>query len=298
MVVMVEDTRNEGDNRIFITRDQRRRNFDEIGSDVKKGEKVLSGGELLDERKIAMLAGIGLKKIKVFQKLKIGIISTGNELVEPGEKLGYGKVYNSNSYMLYPMLCRFCDVKSYRIIADDYNKIKEIFEESGEDLLITTGGTSMGEKDVVFKIVEKEGEMLFHKISIKPGKPTFFGRFCGRDGSGCDNKFKDKFIIGLPGNPASCFMVMYDLMLPAVKRISHLPEGIIKIRLEAGADFEARNRDFLVPVRIDGGTAIPVFRHSGAISSIAHANGYIKLDADTGIKKGDIAEVFLFDEPF
>jgi putative molybdopterin biosynthesis protein len=297
MVVMVEDTRTGGDNRIFITQDQHRRNFDEIGSDVKKGEKVLSGGELLDERKIAMLAGVGMKKIKVFRKLNIGIISTGNELVEPGEKAGYGKVYNSNAYMLYSMLCKFCDVKKYPIIEDDYDKIKEIFNKSGEDLLITTGGTSMGEKDVVFKIIEKEGEMLFHKISIKPGKPTFFGRFRGRD-SGCDNKFKDKFIMGLPGNPASCFMVMYDLMLPAIKKISRLPADCRKIKMEIDDDFEAGNRSFLVPVNTKGGIALPVFKHSSAVSSIAHADGYIKLDAGTGVKKGDLVEVFLFGEPF
>ena len=297
MVVMVEDTKTGGDNRLFITRDQHMSNFNEIGSDVPKGKTVLFRGEMLNERKIAMLAGIGIKKIKVFRKLKIGIISTGNELVEPGEKLGYGQVYNSNSYMLYSILSRFCDVKSYRIIADDYNKIKEIFEESGEDILIITGGTSMGEKDVVFKIVEKEGEMLFHKISIKPGKPTFFGRFPGKD-SRYDNKFKDKFIMGLPGNPASCFMIMYDLMLPALKRISHINPDIKKIKMEIGEDFEARNRDFLVTVKTKEGIALPVFKHSGAISSIANADGYIKLDAGVGVKKGEVVDVFLFCEPF
>lgn len=141
----------------------------------------------------------------------------------------------------------------------------------------------MGEKDIVFKIVEEEGEMLFHKIAIQPGKPTFFG------------KFKNKFILGLPGNPASCFMIMQTLLIPEIKRISRIPQKTKEKELEITEDIKTRNRELFMPVKVNGEKASPTYKHSGAISSVTHADGYINVKANENINKGEKVKVILFD---
>ncbi len=305
MVVMVEDTKIENyDQKNFATQNfnsqyslycdekfkkiiltkinQTKSNYDEIGSDIKKGVTVVFANEVLDTARIAMLAGIGIRQIEVFRKLKVGIIATGNELVAPGKSTNYGEIYDSNSYMIYSMLSQFCEVKRYGIIPDDYDKIKEVIEKSDDDVLITIGGTSMGEKDLVFKIVENEGNMLFHNISIKPGKPTFFG------------EFDKKFIFGLPGNPASCFVMMHVLIIPEIRMASNLPVKIKKINLKIDREITAEKRDLFMPVKLKNNTAIPTYKHSGAISSILNAKGYIRVKAGESVKKGDVVCVNLF----
>jgi len=282
LVVMIEDIELK-ENKIIITKEQTKKNYDEIGSDVKKGEKILKKGEILNEAKIGLVAASGKRKIAVFKKPCIGLFVTGNELKEPGKKIKLGEVYNSNAYMLYSKLKQISKIKNYGIIKDDYKKIKEIFDKSNEDLIITTGGTSMGEKDIVYKIIEKEGEMLFHKISIKPGKPTFFGRI------------KDKYILGLPGNPASCYMLMQILLIPEVKRISRIPQKTTEKNLEITEDIKAENRELYLPVKVNGEKATPTFKHSGAISSVTQADGYTMVKANEKINKGEKVKVILFD---
>lgn len=285
IVIRKEFVKKEG-NKILIIEKEKNKNYDEIGSDVKKGELILKKFNYIDAKNIALLIATGNSKIKVFEKIKVGIISTGDELLNIGEEISDGKIYDSNSYTLENILLKFgfFDVKNYGIIKDDYEKIMEIFKKDDE-ILITTGGTSMGEKDIVYKIVENEGKMLFHKISVKPGKPTFFG------------EFKNKIIFGLPGNPAGCFLIFQSLILPAILEKFNLMQISINAILEE--DIKTKDRDEIIPVKIfekkNEIFAIQTFKHSGAISSFAFSNGYTIIEKNKEVKKGEKIKIFLYE---
>jgi len=289
LVIRKEFVKINGD-KILITQKETNKNYDEIGSDVQKGELIIKKGEFINPQKIALLIACGNFKIKVFKKIKIGIISTGNELVKMGEKISTGKIYDSNSYMINAILSKFkiFDVQNYGILEDDYEKTKELLEKANDEILITSGGTSMGEKDVVYKVIENEGEMFFHKISIKPGKPTFFGKI--------SDKSKNKFIFGLPGNPAGCFLIFQSLILPTILKKFNLRQISIKSILEK--DVKTGSRDEIIPFKIlkkeNENVAIQTFKHSGAISSFAFSDGYALIERNKEIKKGEEIEIFLY----
>lgn len=288
IIVIRKEFVKENKNKILIVEKEKNKNYDEIGSDIKKGELIVEKFNYINPQKIALLIATGNFKIKVFKKIKIGIVSTGDELINIGEKISEGKIYDSNSYMLEKILSKFnfFDVKNYGIFKDDYKKIREIFEKD-EDIIITSGGTSMGEKDIAYKVVENEGEMIFHKILIKPGKPTFFG------------KFSEKLIFGLPGNPAGCFLIFQSLILPTILEKFNLRQISINAILEK--DIKTKDRDEIIPFKIlrkdknNKNFAIPTFKHSGAISSFAFSDGFLLMERNKEVKKGEEIEIFLYE---
>jgi len=292
MVVMVEDTRFLGKDKIVVLKKIRRRNFDDIGSDVKEGEKVLSKGEALTPAKIGLLAASGNAKVEVYRKLRIGLIITGDELIDIKDQKGLvdGKIYDSNSYIIKAILRNFFNVKHYGIVKDEKKVIEKTLEEALKDntidIIIMTGGTSMGEKDLVYKIIEEKGDMLFHKVFIKPGKPTFFG------------KIKDKFILGLPGNPTSAFIIQEALFLPILFKKSHMVFKQKRISAILKEDVETGERDSLMPFKLKEETgklfAKNTFKHSGAISSVSDADGYAMVPANSKLKKGEKIDISLF----
>lgn len=203
-IVKFEDT-DEHDGRILIYKEYRKnQNVCFKGEDFKKGAKMLEKNTKLTPQEIGILASLGCQKIKVLKKLKVGIMSTGDELVDIGAVLEEGKIYNSNIYTIYSKLVSLgCEASIEGVARDDISDIMNKIKESikGNDILITTGGASVGEKDLLMdSLVSIGGQILFWKIDIKPGTPVL----C------C--KYGEKLIICLSGNPAAS-SVTFDLLL-------------------------------------------------------------------------------------
>lgn len=184
------------------------------GEDVKEGDKLYLAGYTLQPFDIGILAGIGMSHVKVLQKPSVLIATTGNELVEPGRgdsenKLLPGQIFNSNLYTISSMLKNLCDkVTTSSIITDDADALDNLFDSTA-DILITTGGVSAGEKDLIRPAAEKAGwQTVFHKIKIKPGKPVYFARR------------NHQLLFGLPGNPLSAAVICAVLVIPALKKIA------------------------------------------------------------------------------
>ncbi|TCK06236.1 molybdopterin molybdotransferase MoeA [Phorcysia thermohydrogeniphila] len=182
------------------------------GSEIKKGEKVLERGELLDYRKVGLLANIGIYRLKVYQKPKVAVIATGNEVLEPYEPYRPGTVRNSNYYILKGLLEKEgAEVVYMGVVGDSLEEMKELFEEavSSGDLVVTTGGVSKGRYDFVRDVVESLGfDVKFSMTNIRPGRPLVFA------------VRGEKLFFGLPGYPAAMFVNALEFLVPAVRKLS------------------------------------------------------------------------------
>ena len=178
------------------------------GSDILKGERVLRTGRKLGTREIGVLASVGKKEVPVL-KLQVGIISTGDELVHPGEKLAAGQVYDANSYTLYAGI-QECGAFPllYGIVKDNETVMRKALETAVSEcaLILTSGSTSSGAGDVMYRLIDEMGETLAHGINIKPGKPVVIGIIKGVP------------IIGLPGNPTSALMIFNEFVAPLIRK--------------------------------------------------------------------------------
>ncbi len=185
------------------------------GSDISQGDIVLSKNQVLRSAEIGLLATVGrISGIKVYRKPKIGLISTGNELVPADtDQLEDGQIRDSNKLMLKSVLEEFnvaSEIVDYGIIKDKQNDIDGIMQKATAecDIVVTSGGVSMGELDLVKPYVEKEGQVFFGRLNMKPGKPTTFG------------KIKNALVFSLPGNPVSCFVTSHLFVVPAARILS------------------------------------------------------------------------------
>ena len=175
------------------------------GQDIAAGQEVLAPGVLLRPQELGLLASIGLSSVPVRRRLRVAIISNGDELIEPGEALAPGQIYNSNRYLLQGLMARWgFEVLDHGIASDDPARIEQVFAAAAAtaDVLISTGGVSVGEEDHVKGVVERLGELALWKIAMKPGKPLAFGRVA------------DSPFIGLPGNPASALVTALVIARP------------------------------------------------------------------------------------
>ena len=175
------------------------------GQDIAAGQEVLAPGVLLRPQELGLLASIGLSSVPVRRRLRVAIISNGDELIEPGEALAPGQIYNSNRYLLQGLMARWgFEVLDHGIASDDPARIEQVFAAAAAtaDVLISTGGVSVGEEDHVKGVVERLGELALWKIAMKPGKPLAFGRVA------------DTPFIGLPGNPASALVTALVIARP------------------------------------------------------------------------------------
>ncbi|MBU4536184.1 MAG: molybdopterin molybdenumtransferase MoeA [Euryarchaeota archaeon] len=262
------------------------------GSDIKKGELVLKEGTILSPDKIGVLSALGYSAVEVRSKLKVAVISTGNELILPEDDLEYGKIYDVNSSALYSALESYGTSPILKgIIPDEYTALKNAIKHSLEDadLIITSGGTSAGAGDVLSEVLDDIGEVMVHGISIKPGKPTIIG------------EVNNKMVIGLPGNPTAALIVLDVLMAPYLKNFSGYvahSKPSDKIKLPMASRFHsAQGRMEYVLVKILEGQVNPILKYSGAITGLAEADGYIKISKTTEmILEGDLVEVSFFDD--
>ncbi len=190
-------------------------NIRPVGEQIKKGELALSQGTILTPAGVGYLASLGITTIDVYQKPSIAIITTGNELIPPGEPLEHGQIYESNSAMLYSALTQsgFSDITGYKVI-DEYDATKNLIHQTilDHDVILVSGGISVGDYDFVGKALRAlEVEEVFYKVKQKPGKPLYFA------------KKQEKIIFALPGNPASSLSCFYVYVLPALLQISGYP---------------------------------------------------------------------------
>ena len=250
------------------------------GEQVKKGELVLDKNTVITPAAIGFLACLGITKIKVFDKPKVAILVTGNELVSAGKKLPKGKIYESNSLMLEAAL-KAVGIKKTTIfkVKDSLKKTKIVIESclSNFDVVLISGGISVGDYDYVKEALLKNGVTeLFYKINQKPGKPLFFG------------KKENKLVFALPGNPASSLTCFYVYALPALKKLMgfeaiHLPE----IKRKINSDFENTSGKtlFLKAFYDDEKVTVLESQSSAMLNTFSTANGLIIVPHDvTGVK--------------
>ncbi len=288
-VIMVEDTETLSADTIKFLKEKTSKNICYRAEDISTGQKVLDKGTLLQPAHLAVLASVGQQRVWVAVEPHLGIISTGNELVEPSQKPQGSQIRNSNAMQLYAQARQVTGKCSYLGIADDSpedlkDKISMALEET--DIVILTGGVSMGDFDYVPAAMEELGaEILFKSVAIQPGRPTVFARI------------KNKFIFGLPGNPVSSF-VLFELMVkPFILRMMGCVPDSRMISLPMGADYTRKKtgRKSVVPVIIENSVVFPMEYHGSAhINAYTKASGMMIMDEDvTSIKKGEPANVRL-----
>ncbi|MFH1320795.1 MAG: gephyrin-like molybdotransferase Glp [Bacteroidota bacterium] len=287
-VIMVEHTEITADNKIRFTGDITKAHICYKGEDVKTGDIVLKKGILLKPQHIAVLASVGCVKPLVVKQPSIGIISTGSELVEPHLKPGLSQIRNSNAYQLISQVTAMGAIPNYIGIAGDsedvtYNAIIRALHDN--DVIILTGGVSMGDFDFVPEILKKAGfRLLFKKIAIQPGKPTVFGLS------------NNKFCFGLPGNPVSSFVLFELLVKPILYKMMGTDHSPLNIKMPLSTDYKRREsyRLLWIPVIItEEGEVMPVEYHGSAhIHSLSQAHGMISLPVGkASLKKGEIVDV-------
>ncbi|MDU7650753.1 MAG: molybdopterin molybdotransferase MoeA [Anaerococcus vaginalis] len=256
-------------------------NIIDIGDDSKVGDIYEKEGKIIDPETIAMVASLGYEKIEVYDKLKCKILSTGDEIIPVNAKLVPGKSRDINSYMLYSLLKKMgIDVLSMKHLEDDKDLIKKELEED-LDLIIISGSSSKGNKDFVPEISkELNPGMIYHGISIKPGKPTSL------------SQNNNTMILGLPGNPISAYAVFRTIFQKAYEKYFKIEENLkIKCKIKRNiANTSAKTMICLVEIKKEGDelVASPIFGFSNNISLLKKAKGYIVIDEYVeGIKENE-----------
>ena len=289
-VLMVEHTEKTADNRIKYLKEKTKDNICYKAEDVQTGQKVIEKGTLIKPQHIAILASVGATEIEVYQKPKVGVISTGDEIVEPHVKPGPSKIRNSNGYQLFSQIERCNAIANYVGIASDneedtYHVIMKAMEEN--DVILLSGGVSMGEFDFVPYIMQKAGiDIKFQKIAVQPGKPTTFGTK------------ESKRIFGLPGNPVSSYIQFELLVRPLLAEMMGHTFNPLQISMEMGIDHSRKRSERMswYPITIaDNGTVIPASYHGSAhIHGLESADGISFFPIGKAeIKKGEKVHVRL-----
>ncbi len=269
-------------------------NIRPTGNDILKGNVILSSGNQIKPQDISLAASVGVGELVVFKKIKVGVFFTGDELVEPGNPLSPGKIYNSNRYALVALLKQVgCEVINLGNIEDKLDATCDALEalESQCDLIMTTGGVSVGEEDHVKPAVEKLGELNLWKIRMKPGKPLAYG------------KVKQTPFIGLPGNPVSSFVTFCIFSLPFIKKMqgnSNYESKILKVKTNFDCKRAKPRREY-ARVRIDYSTETPLAnlfpkQGSDVMSSVVWADGIIEIPENTTFEAGTILNYYSMDE--
>jgi molybdenum cofactor synthesis domain-containing protein len=287
-VVMVEETdRRRSDDVLVFTPVYPRQNVGRRGADIAAGQTVLKPGDLLTPARVGALAACGTATVDVYAKPRVAILSTGNEIVEPGAPLGPAQIYDINRFTLAAMVeANGGTPVPLPTAADTVEDLSAAIDRALEhDILVFSGGSSVGERDLILDALGRRGEIVVHGVAVKPGKPTAFGRVDGKP------------VIGMPGYPTSCLSNGYILMAPMLRRIARLPEyrpTIIRLPL-AKRVVSTTGRHQFYTVRVENGAAAPAFKASGDITSMALADGYIEIPAHVDIvEAGELVDVVLF----
>lgn len=290
-VVMVEYTEREGNKIIVYKSVAPGENVIQIGTDIKKGTTVLTKGSRLGPRFTGVLAAIGRNSVLVKKIPRLGVLSTGNEIVSSEEDLVEGKVYDINSRTLIDSIREiYCLPVNLGIVGDDRELMKKKILEGVEksDIVIMSGGSSLGTEDLTRDVVQDLGEVLVHGIAVKPGKPVIIGRI------------GEKAFVGLPGYPTSALSDFHILIKPAIQAMLGMKEiqNFIQAKLARKVASTIGRYEFLA-VKLerheDGMIAVPVMKGSSAITTLSSANGFVEIDENTEVlNKGTLVKVSLF----
>jgi molybdopterin molybdotransferase len=287
-VVMVEDTSPAGEQGVnvlaAVTAGQ---NIGRRGADMSPGDHVVRRGELLNPSRVGALAAIGTTEIEVFGKPRVAVLSTGNEVIAPGTPLTAGQIYDVNRFTLSAVVERHGGAAEPRESAPDtLEDLNDALDACADaDIIVFSGGSSVGERDLIVDLVAARGQMIFHGIAVKPGKPTAFARV----GTAA--------FFGMPGNPTSCLSNAYILLVPFLRATARLPLYAPKtVRAPLGRRIVSQaGRHQFYTVRLENGQALPAFKGSGDITSLSKADGYIEIPADQDtVDQGAMVEVTLF----
>ncbi len=252
------------------------------GEDIAEGQQVLAAGTRLRPQELALAASIGLARLPVHRRVKVAVFSTGSELVMPGEPLPPGGIYNSNRFMLRALLAALgCEVADFGIVPDNLAATREVLRQAaqGHDLILTSGGVSVGEEDHVKPAVEAEGSLDMWKIAMKPGKPLAYGRVHGAA------------FIGLPGNPVSSFVTFLMMVRPfvlATQGVAAVAPQSLMLRADFDWTRPDKRREFL-RARMNSQGGVELFENQGsaALNSTTWANGLADIPAGTTIARGE-----------
>lgn len=259
------------------------------GDEVRRGEEVLAAGARLGPVELGLAASLGITQVAVVRRLRVGLLSTGDELLEPGQPLLPGRIYNSNRYLLRAWLQRLgCEVQDAGVLPDDPDRIRErLASLQDQDLLLTTGGVSVGEADHLGRILREGGEPTLWKLALKPGKPLTCARY-GRVP-----------VIGLPGNPGSALVTFGLLARPYLLRRQGMSDiAPLGIAVPAGFDWPVagKRREFLQG-RVQDGQAIPHGNRSSAVlRSAAWAEGLIEIPEEQAFARGTLLRFIPYSE--
>jgi molybdenum cofactor synthesis domain-containing protein len=286
-VVIVEDTSSTADEVTMFVAVTPRQNVGRQGSDIEAGQTVLAGGEWLTPSRLGVLAALGLTDVTVSARPRVAILSTGNEIVEPGRPLAAGEIYDVNKFTVAAVVRDHGGVPVVvRTASDTLDDLHRAVDESlASDVVVFSGGSSVGERDLILDVIGNRGMVLFHGISVKPGKPTAFG------------VIDDVPVFGLPGYPTSCLTNAYVLLAPALRTIARLPVARInQVTVPLGKRVvSAPGRHQFYTVRLENGVAMPAFKASGDITSMSKADGYIEIALATDVvEAGEMVTVTLF----
>ena len=290
-VIMQEHVTVEGDHIIIQAGHKPEQNVRHAGEDLAKGGVAIATGKNITPADIGLIASLGIPHISVYRKVKVAFFSTGDELKSLGDTLAAGQIYDSNRYTIAAMLRKLgLEIIDLGIIPDNRELIQKAFDEAAKnaDVVITTGGVSVGEADFVKEMLEKLGEVNFWKIAMKPGRPLTFGRI------------QNTIFFGLPGNPVSAMVTFYQFVQPALHKImgqstispttiklncaSKLKKSPGRVEFQRGIIFKTENHEWQVKSSGHQGSHI--------LSSMSQANCFIKLPLEKGnIEIGEEVEV-------
>ncbi|HDD26853.1 MAG TPA: molybdopterin biosynthesis protein [Acidilobales archaeon] len=293
-VVMEEHTHREGNELLVFKPVAPGDNISTTSSDISMGDLIIRKGTLLKPHHIALMSGLGIDRVKVYKRINVAVFSTGNEIARPSEELRPGMIYDANSYFLVASLRELgANARYVGHLPDEenvmLNEIGKVMKDY--DVIMTSGGTSAGLGDLVYRVFDKLGNpgVIVHGLRVKPGKPTVIAVADG------------KLLIGMPGFPLSCAMVFHKVVRPIIAKmlgIERLDEVKVKAlmpyRLRAG-----RGRTWFIPVSIIKGVkgflAYPVTLSSGSIAALTYADGYIVVPENKElVDEGDEVDVYLF----
>jgi molybdopterin molybdotransferase len=271
-------------------------NIRRAGEDIAGGETILNPGTLLKPQHLGLAASVGISDLKLFRRLRVALFSSGDELVMPGEPLGPGQIYNSNQFTLAGLVRGLgCEVKQIGIVEDSLEATREALSRgAGEaDLVLASGGVSVGEEDHVKPAVEQLGSLELWKVAMRPGKPLAFGQIQGVP------------FLGMPGNPVSLFVTFVLFVRPFILKQQGVAGSVLPraIRVRAGFDWQkpAKRREYARGRLIYDENMAPLVelfpsRSSAVLSSVTWANGLVVIPENRVFSRGDPVDFVPFAE--